>query len=491
MSYKDLLKIANIVDNETRLREYAKFYRVLEINGFHYVNFNASLNNLSISNPNHTTHHEATSYLLFKKANYSINTARRQAYDLKKFLDFLYIWDIDLLNGDLYIIILGFIDYLRSIQSRNDDIPKSIYWSFYTKVPLHRQALTLGKVVALECDREGFMSNEKWNELSFTTIKQVVSTAIQFLAFLKVRTITYNEINLNQLPTKAKYKSTLLSGTLGDHLVVMTDIKGMLRTAGLKAHKHKINLLLRQKVFTIEELDTFMNFIPSDHYQNKFLFYVLKCFGLRASEAANIMIDTRNIPRNFITMEHFKAKEFLKNNLRGDIEYSKHINKWVCYVIKRENIDFRSQHKSGSREIPLLFSEDLFLELLTNAIKEREILIRYAIKKHSFLFVSRHNSHKGNPINGKTIGSRYTYYANALKDSTQIDLTKFSPHSLRHFFSTYLLRIKKVDISDVSRWLGHSSVEITRDTYSHFIPTEEDNKEVIKDMSNEFAKRRY
>lgn len=53
-------------------------------------------------------------------------------------------------------------------------------------------------------------------------------------------------------------------------------------------------------------------------------------------------------------------------------------------------------------------------------------------------------------------------------DST--GLTGFRAHDLRHVFASVALS-EGVPITDVSRWLGHRSIEITYQRYSHFIPT--------------------
>jgi integrase len=486
VSYNDLLKIANIVDNKMRLKAYIEQYSNIEVCGFHYINFIPETNTISISMPDHTTHHESTSFLIFKKNIDSINTTKGQAEDLKKFLDFLLIWEIDLMDCDLYVILLGFTDYLRCIKSGRELNIRSIAWATTNKLILNDNLLLTNNILNISYDKEGFMGAKYDDGLHYTTIKKTISTAIQFISFLKDKTYKYSNLPINQIPQKYKYKNTFLSGTLGKQLSYVTDIEIFLRNSGLTPSKHKESLILTQKVFTIDEVENFLNYIPTEHHQNKLLFYMLKAFGLRVGETANIMIDNSSLPSNFLLMEHFKARDFIKNNLRGDIEYYKPLEKWVCNVIERENEDFRSQHKSGSRAVPLLFPEELFLDLLVNAIKERELLIRYTKIKHSFLFVSRHSKYKGSPINGKTIGSRFETYTKRLLKQTGINLTSYSPHSFRHFFATYLLRELKEEISDVSRWLGHSSTEITRTTYSHYLPRKNEDKEVVKDMAEKF-----
>lgn len=45
----------------------------------------------------------------------------------------------------------------------------------------------------------------------------------------------------------------------------------------------------------------------------------------------------------------------------------------------------------------------------------------------------------------------------------------FVPHSLRHYFASLALS-RGIPITDVSRWLGHKSIEVTYRTYGHLVP---------------------
>jgi len=46
---------------------------------------------------------------------------------------------------------------------------------------------------------------------------------------------------------------------------------------------------------------------------------------------------------------------------------------------------------------------------------------------------------------------------------------KFVPHSLRHYFASLALA-PGIPITDVSRWLGHKSIEVTYRIYGHLVP---------------------
>ena len=55
MGYEQLVRISNIIDTESRLKEYAKYYKSIRLNGLNYINQDKQ--SLSICKPNHSTHH--------------------------------------------------------------------------------------------------------------------------------------------------------------------------------------------------------------------------------------------------------------------------------------------------------------------------------------------------------------------------------------------------------------------------------------------------
>lgn len=47
---------------------------------------------------------------------------------------------------------------------------------------------------------------------------------------------------------------------------------------------------------------------------------------------------------------------------------------------------------------------------------------------------------------------------------------EFIPHSMRHLYASVALA-EGIPITEVSRWLGHNSIEVTRQIYGHLIPS--------------------
>ena len=47
---------------------------------------------------------------------------------------------------------------------------------------------------------------------------------------------------------------------------------------------------------------------------------------------------------------------------------------------------------------------------------------------------------------------------------------QFIPHSLRHIYASTALA-EGIPITEVSRWLGHKSIEVTHQIYGHLVPS--------------------
>lgn len=69
-----------------------------------------------------------------------------------------------------------------------------------------------------------------------------------------------------------------------------------------------------------------------------------------------------------------------------------------------------------------------------------------------------------------TLPSQNSYRYQFVKARTKAGLSdEFSPHDLRHVFASVALA-NWIPVTDVSRWLGHRSVDTTYKIYSHFVP---------------------
>lgn len=77
--------------------------------------------------------------------------------------------------------------------------------------------------------------------------------------------------------------------------------------------------------------------------------------------------------------------------------------------------------------------------------------------------------------------SRASFNERFRKAADAAGLKSFRAHDLRHVFASVALS-EGVPVTDVSRWLGHRSIEITYQTYSHFIPDSWDRARSVLDQ---------
>lgn len=487
MSYNDLLKVEDIFVTKDRLKSHSKYYINKDINGLNYVYHDRSSNTISICHPNNRTNHLATSYLLKLKTKESINTVRRHAYAIKKLLDFLLIWDIDLKEVDLLYLMQGFVSYLRCIEV--NPVPKfqsgDFYYSTLKKIPLNDSALSSGKVISIGHNKDGFMESKDWSSNSYGAIKSTVSVAIIYITFLKEKTKEFEHINLDTLPVKkSKTKNSLLSGTLGCTSFYSVDLDYILSESGFKKpQKQPFENCVGTNVLHLDEVDMLIESIPETNHQNRLLFTILKCFGLRAGEAANLEIDTSKLPQNLIYMDRGEAINKLKDNLSGDINFDKKLKKWKCNVVPRdEDSRFDVKTKTGGRSVQLVIPNSDFEERLLLGIIHRDIIMNENKISHNKLFIKISNQGEGGqPITGSTVNSRFSYLAEKLKLQSGYNLTDYSPHDIRHFYATHLITNLKYAVFDVSKLLGHANTETTIQRYYHFIDSKKldnENKKI-------------
>ncbi len=59
---------------------------------------------------------------------------------------------------------------------------------------------------------------------------------------------------------------------------------------------------------------------------------------------------------------------------------------------------------------------------------------------------------------------------------------EFIPHSLRHLYASAALA-EGIPITEVSRWLGHKSIEVTHQIYGHLVPSSFDRARTALDAA--------
>ncbi len=85
---------------------------------------------------------------------------------------------------------------------------------------------------------------------------------------------------------------------------------------------------------------------------------------------------------------------------------------------------------------------------------------------------------------------RNSYQQNFRRAVRKADLPgQFVPHSLRHHFASVALA-EGIPITDVSRWLGHKTIEITYRIYGHLVPEAAGRARKILDEAYQAARTR-
>ena len=65
---------------------------------------------------------------------------------------------------------------------------------------------------------------------------------------------------------------------------------------------------------------------------------------------------------------------------------------------------------------------------------------------------------------------------------------EFIPHSLRHLYASTALA-EGIPITEVSRWLGHKSIEVTHQIYGHLVPSSLDRARTALDAAYQESRR--
>lgn len=490
MSYGKLEKICNVREENLRLTLHARYLLETPVSGLYYLNFISRSNTLTISNPDSSTNHLATCFLIDRLGYRSVNSVRNNGAAIKKFLDFLMVWNVDVKKcSDFMVLLIGFVDYLKLIS--NTRPIHSFQWALCDRVPLNEEASNLGKVISVVTDDYGLKRAPK-GEFSVKSIKSVITAVCLFLEFIKKRTNVYRDIDLSSIPVKIIKKDNLISGTYRRSNLIVFDCDGIIRLANMKDNTtgKRIKPISGNSIFTTEELNSFLSYLNNKNPLSKLLFTVLKCFGIRRGEAANLIIDWDSIPKDLFRKGYSNARQEIRENLKGDIRFDRNLNTWFLEVRKRHGKQpHDSQHKSRDRTIPLqLISEEQFCEILLNGILVRQGVMKYLSleEQHSYLFVSMSNKTKGKRMTGSSIGSSFHYYTEKFREETAVDITRFSPHTFRHYFATHLIRNKKIPIWDVKRLLGHSHIAVTEGIYLHFLPKPDEPEFKAIDMIDTF-----
>ncbi len=215
-----------------------------------------------------------------------------------------------------------------------------------------------------------------------------------------------------------------------------------------------------------------------------------KCIDWYKSPFSNLSIAEGNafsIKRDKrIYQDTIKKNEIPKvlRYLEKKYEETKNLRYYLIHII------FNFLINSGMRISELTGAEKKQVKIINNIIqikivgkcrKERFIVIPKSIYKMiekynkiiknetRFLLVQTN----GNPLNRLVCWKMIKMIGNKILNK------KIKPHTLRHSFATIKLDEEKCDLIKISRYLGHTSIDITGDMYIH---TKLESAEIDKDI---------
>lgn len=218
-----------------------------------------------------------------------------------------------------------------------------------------------------------------------------------------------------------------------DHLVVNNPV------SGIKLRKDKE---INARALTIEEQTTFFEYSQNTFYDN--LFNVAVNTGLRPGELFALQYDDINLEEGYI-----------------DVNKTLVYQKYLTDTRKEFHVE-APKTKQSYRRVPINRICKIYLE---KQMELKEIVSEKRPKEQNdYLFVTKFNT----PLNSQI-------YADAIRAVIRsINLTRakdnqflnFSGHVFRHTFATRCFEAG-VEAKVVQKYLGHASLKMTMDLYTH------------------------
>lgn len=484
MSLADLKEIIRKSHEETII-SMDEYLRKVDINGLHFTTFIGDKGLGCIVNPDYSTNDIATNLLMERTSfNVSPNTLRSLAYDITKFMDYLMLLDINLDEvDDLEEVLIGFGVFLQVFGTSRIRVKRSIEWSLIEFVPLVSDSI---EEITLNEYGKRFISKAK--TMSEEHILRTMQNAFKYLEYHNKE----KPLPLNTIPRRKISKDSSFSSTTKDkYHSIIYDAIYLLAKSGLKIKSNNgLADPTKERIPTVFEMNKFLEVAQEKNKPiHDLLLYTLRGFGIRAAELSNIKFYDAMLPNNFLYLHFDEAIRFIKSNEGiSNIYFNNSINRWVCNIENLSTEDIAKRNKSGSREIPYYFEQEEYSLILYQAIRERMLILRANIKHHTSDYLFLNPKEQMKPFKNYTSYNMISTIAKRVSSKTGIDFNWMHPHTFRHFFATYLLRVKKITLDDVSRMLGHSDTKITRGTYIHYFGEEDETTgSIIENMKETFS----
>lgn len=228
----------------------------------------------------------------------------------------------------------------------------------------------------------------------------------------------------NTVKNIKRYFSKIMAEAVDDELIPLNPVSMTGKIIKKKSEAEHINPFTWKEKAVFEET-------AKNHYSRYFpLFLTMLRTGMRIGEAIDLQVGDLDFNSRFIEIRRAFSKGRLTSPKNG----------------KTRRVDM-------SKELAETLKQHI-------TERKREALMRGWKDLPECLFYNE----RGEPIDVDNFRKRVFY-----KSLEKAKLRRINLHDLRHTYAT--LRIMKGDnIKDVSEQLGHSSIKITLDTYTHWMP---------------------
>lgn len=264
----------------------------------------------------------------------------------------------------------------------------------------------------------------------------------QVLAFQKE--LSENDISIRTCNNIFKILKIVLNDAVADEIITKNPTDGIkaLKEKGAKASE------TYHRALTEQEQKDFMWEMANDYYY-EFVAFLL-CTGMRSGEAAALTWDDIDYKQNVI-----------------------HITKTVTFNEDNTRTTGTPKSESGKRDIPL---NDTIRGILTKQRKKQSIVISID-KAENRIFVSVYGKMVDNCAVNRAISSALERLEKQGKP-----IEHFTAHALRDTFATRYIE-QGGSPQTLKTILGHSSLAMTMDLYSHVLPNtkqkEMDNLKIV------------
>lgn len=308
-------------------------------------------------------------------------------------------------------------------------------------------------------------TKRKFQDFAMEYLEKTYKNKVKASTYDRTYSIIFNQIipwfgnielkNMDQFIIHDFYDSKLKEGFSSSYIQRMHEMIRMLMKVAYKwklIHEDVISLVepprlvkKEMKVWTIQQVNEFLKHTKHSRYHP--IFFLAAYTGMRKGEILGLSWDD-------INFDEMKLK----------------INK-TLYKIKGEYLLQEPKTTHSVRTIYL--DDDVIRVLKKQKVKQNLERMKYGpvYKKHNMVFAQE----TGEYVYPSAVNMLFTRF---LK---QLELPYIRFHDLRHTHATILLQMG-VNPKVVADRLGHSSVKITLDTYSHVLPS------MQQDLSEQFSR---